>query len=218
MMSAKEIETLQKRSQKVALVILVIFVLLIGYSFVKLRTIKSEIDSAQTTRNNLLLEVKTLKDQADVLRGEVKALKKTKDELSLVAVKATNKLAEADSSSAQKFVDTTVKTSPSITQNLPIIYIQIYDRRQKTSVDAIAEKLRQQAYIIPGVESRPNKVKATEVFYFRAEDTQEAERIASILQASGVKDSEAKLAPEQFQGTVRPRQFEIWFSEKAFPP
>jgi len=207
MIAVNKIKDLQKYSQFIAFLVLIIFVALIGYSIIKLKSINSEISAAQVGRDKIRAEGDALKQENLALEKRNAALKTENFELIQYGSKANEKIAKTDPAGAKELVERSF---------VPTIYIQAYNKGQVGRVSQIAETLQREGYLIPGIEPRPNKVTATEVFYFHEEDKQEAEKLADLLRGEGVRDAEAKPAPEKYFGTVKRRQYEIWFSAQAF--
>lgn len=129
----------------------------------------------------------------------------------LVSEVATN-IAQADPSVAQATQNVTNEL-----KNIPArVYIQIGDEKQSDAAKAIQSKLRENDFNVPGIERVGNVPRATEVRYFRNDEKDEANRIVALLLSSNVPDAQAKyISGFENSKTLRPRQYEIWFSPAA---
>lgn len=98
------------------------------------------------------------------------------------------------------------------TKIIPLIYIQIRDESQRVKAKQIVTRLREQGYVVPGIERVDRGPTTTQVKFFRSDERGEAANIADILQGMGVKDAKPQLVPGFEHSTkLRARQYEIWF-------
>lgn len=130
--------------------------------------------------------------------------------------KAYNSLADTASASlppeqAQRAIEQSLNSNPAAARILPRVFIHIRSAAQRKKAAQIANLLREQGYIVPGVQivvqEGPDE---TQVRYFHPADQDEAGTIARTLTGAGI----AKVETDGVSGyaNIRARQYEIWFS------
>ncbi len=118
-----------------------------------------------------------------------------------------------DPEQAQKAIEQSLKSNPQAAAILPRVFIHIRAASQGSGAKQVAGTLRQQGYIVPGIQMVNKGPDETQVRYFHGTDQKEAKNIADLLVGSGVKD----VKPELIGGheDIRPRQYEIWFAPNS---
>lgn len=163
---------------------------------------KSQLDS----------ELDQLRTQKTQLQNQIADLEKQKADAEKLGSAVASAFFAANPKQAQKTIDDSVSSNPEAGVH-PRIFIHIRDNSQRPAVRPVAEALRQQGFVVPGiqilVDSGPNQ---TQVRYFHPTGEAEAQKILDQLTASGVKNVAPKpnLIPGQLE--IRQRQYEIWFA------
>lgn len=191
MIDLHKLSAIQKITQWVAAVGLLVFFALIIFSLFQLNKINHRI-SAKTT-------------ELEKLEKEVKGLQAQKEEL--------QKSIELSAEGTKKLVD----GNPQFRQILPRLYIQISDESQRDRANKIAGLLQQQGYVVPGIENVGRKgakvPDKTELRYYpdQPDTAMDLERLKAILGRAGVS-----YVPKALQYAdptkARPRHYELWFS------
>lgn len=98
------------------------------------------------------------------------------------------------------------------------IFLQIRDDRQRQAVGKIQEMLEANNYLVPGIETIANGPSATEVRYFKNNESEQAQKIADLLLKEKIPGVTAKyIAGFEKSKSIPAGQFEIWFAPDAFP-
>jgi hypothetical protein len=117
---------------------------------------------------------------------------------------------------AQKTLEESLNAAPDAVVH-PRIFFHIRSAAQRPTARQVADTLRQQGYVVPGiqilVESGPDEA---QVRYFHQTDEAEAQKILDQLTASGVKHVAPKPNFISGQVEIRQRQYEVWFAPDSF--
>ena len=91
---------------------------------------------------------------------------------------------------------------------------------QRRGARAIAAKLKENGYLVPGIENVEKKTRkqqtSSDLRYFHDDEVsqKDVDDIAGVLRGAGVAVSRTP----RTDSDVRPRQYEIWFGEDFSPP
>ncbi|MDD5322616.1 MAG: hypothetical protein PHD43_18780 [Methylococcales bacterium] len=97
------------------------------------------------------------------------------------------------------------------------IYLQIRNNGQRDAARKIQELLRNNHFIVPGIETLPSGPSATEVRYFRNNEAEQSQKIADLLLQQKIPGVTAKyIAGFENSKSIRLGHFEIWFAPDAF--
>lgn len=97
----------------------------------------------------------------------------------------------------------------------PRIYFHIADESQRAAAEQLAETLRAQGMLVPGIEQRDNSPADRQLRYFRSTEADEAARIASIL---GVSFILTAVPGYETSPTLRQRHYELWLGRSFAGP
>ena len=98
-----------------------------------------------------------------------------------------------------------------------IIYLQIRDNSQREAAQKLREWLKQQNYVVPGIEQLPKGPPSTEVRYFRAADANHAQVLVESLSKQKVANVTIRYIAGFEDSKIIPQgQYEIWFAPDAF--
>jgi hypothetical protein len=79
--------------------------------------------------------------------------------------------------------------------------------------------LRQAGFVVPGIEVRPERVRQTEVRYYKSAEAPQAEKIADVLRSMGEQVRPPQhLERYEHSNAVRPNHYEVWLSADKQPP
>jgi hypothetical protein len=100
----------------------------------------------------------------------------------------------------------------------PRVYIQIVNAGQRGRAAEVSRKLREQGFIVPGVENMERKGHRqpnSDVRFNPADESaaKDTEAIRAVLGGFGVKLREVKLS-----ANTRPRQYELWLGDDFATP
>jgi hypothetical protein len=125
---------------------------------------------------------------------------------------AAEQQARAIAESAQAAYMRLNDVAPKVAAN-PQVFFQIRDEGQRKDAQALAGRLRQEGFDVPGIQKVATGPEATEVRYFRPADEPGAKRIVKTLEQMRVS---AKAVPVQAFGQPD-RHFELWLALPAPP-
>ena len=119
-------------------------------------------------------------------------------------------------SNAVRVLDKLSQPDPAVVatiQQLPVrVYLQIFDEKQREKAQEIQTKLRQEGFLVPGIENVsekvPKSVKRTDVRFFNDSDADVANHVKDILIRNGFPTVDV-LHPKI---KANPRTLEIWFA------
>ncbi len=166
---------------------------------------KSQLDS----------EIAQLKTQKKQLEEQTTVLEKQKAEAEKLGSEVASAYYASNPKQAQKTLEASLNSVPDAGVH-PRIFLHIRSAAQRPAARQVADTLRQQGYLVPGiqilVESGPDE---TQVRYFHPTDQAEAQKILDQLTASGVKNVASKPNLILGQVEIRQRQYEIWFAPNS---
>jgi hypothetical protein len=127
---------------------------------------------------------------------------------------ASAALSKLPTTEAKEVIAAAAESNPNAATT-PRVFIQIYDEEQRAKAREVAQALKSSGLIVPGIERRPEKVDGNQVKYFRREDKDAANKVASIFAGQGFADAKAV-----FVGGIKapPGQIEIWFAPAIAKP
>jgi FtsZ-binding cell division protein ZapB len=156
-------------------------------------------------------DILQLKQQKAALEKETEELKAQRDAYRTLANTTT---ASLDPEQAQKAIEQSLSSNPEAARVLPRIFVHIRAASQRAKASKIANALRQQGSIVPGVQILVNEgPDETQVRYFHPTDEEEAGKIAQAISDAGGPKAVIKLVSGY--PNIRPRQYEIWFTADA---
>ena len=104
-------------------------------------------------------------------------------------------------------------TAVATIQQLPArVYLQIFDEKQREQAQALQLSLRQQGFLVPGIENVGEKaqaIKHTEIRFFDGSDKDTAKQVKDILNHSGFSTVEVR----QPKIKANPRTLEVWLAK-----
>jgi hypothetical protein len=175
------------------------------------------IPSLYEMKRSLTKDVESLRDEKLSLVKEKEDLTKKNEELRTLGADALNNSVDGskekpeDVNKSKERVDRVVNANPSAAALIPRVYIQIQVDSQRPRANKIVEFLKARHYVVYGIETRPVKISTTLIKYFFDSDKDAAKSLADLLRQQGVTDATPQYT-QGYEGSVKPGQFEIWFS------
>ena len=181
-----------------ATVVTIILASLIPGLLSRKASLESDIGQLQRQKAQLQQETQQLRTRSDQTAAAFRSL-------------ANTTAASLSPQQAQQAIEQSVNASPEAAKILPRIFIHIRAASQRPRASEIAATLRQQGYIVPGVEILVDKGPSkTQVRYFHSSDEEGAAKIADQLSKLGVSQPQTQLVSNY--PNVRSSQYEIWFA------
>ncbi len=205
MIDLKKLQTIQKISQIVAVVSLVVFGLLIGASVSRLRSIerkeqelKDRVAELTTTRARLIEDIEAKEKKAAALEEKVKFSQKV--------------LARTPPAAVEQAVREEIEANPRAAQIVSRVYFHIRDEEQRAKAEQVAGLVADGGFLVPGIENvGRNSPSRTELKYFRKDHSEDVSGILNVLKSAGVQ-VEAKYVPGyENSRSIRPRHYEVFF-------
>ena len=207
-LNLRRLERIQRFLQYLTGFVLLIFIISICVSAWQLSRIRKEIRTQEQT----LIDNKKLIDSQ---KQEIAGL--TNGYITLVSGVQGLTLSGSESKPDQQKIKDAVERSLAqtvdATQLPPRIYVQIAREEQRKRAAEVAHQLQASGYIVPGIENVRGKAPNTSELRFCPKDNSVDQDLAGItkaLQAISVSVTSVRLPN---CGNVRPRHYEIWFSE-----
>ena len=95
---------------------------------------------------------------------------------------------------------------------LPRIYIHIRAEEDRKYSASVAEKLKTNGFVVPGIERLVDRgPSSSQLRYFRKSEEPEAKRIVDFLKSNGVDVSPKYIAGYEASDKIRPGHYELWF-------
>ena len=230
MIDLKKLDAIQKIAQRVALLSLVIFIILIAFSGYKLYSINRQIDDKSKELEDKINWIKQKDEELAAKQAQLDALAKKYGRLSDLygktvaaapesAKQAAVREIEANPKTAQATIDV-IEANPVTAKILPPrVYIQIKDESQRARAKEVAEKLKAGGLIVPGIENVGEKAPPqTELRYFNQAASNEVSNITDILQGENIKVKEVLVPGQENANKIRARHYELWFGADFPPP
>ena len=213
-----KLELLRRWSQYAAAVVLVVFVVLIGLSWLQLRRINNEVHAADEKLNAKKREIDELVIAADNLKKEISALDKQNGKLTAANTtlnEVTDSLAKQAPDQVKQALEASIATTKDPNQLPPRIYIQIADKTEFTRATEAGRELQKRGYIIPPIEIvGSDRIPDRSQLRYYANDSfapADSTDILSTLEGLGIH-LEAKSMNNR-SAPPRPRHYELWFGK-----
>ena len=208
-LNLRRLEQIQKLLQYGAVVVFLIFLGLIAFSYFEWQKIEEEIAGQR----------KTLKEQQDNINENEQTIKAQKDEIraktDLVAGLAEASRESYTNNAAQetekrRIIEMSIPQDLSVGQIPPRVYFQIGREDQRKRAAAVARIFQRAGYVVPGIEIVKEKASGQiELRYCSTDDTvkQDLEDITNVLMKLSLKPTPRLVRC----GNVRPRHYQVWF-------
>jgi hypothetical protein len=169
----------------------------LGASAVQLRSMRKEVAALDATKQRLQTEI-------DARQRQLEAVKRRSAEIQTA-------LLPAEGPPEKDRIERSLRTAA--VSVLPRIYIHIANESQRPVAQKAVEALREQAYLVPGIENVGSKAPArTQLKYFTKDDEAECTKILQVIRNVGIA-VEPSYQPQYAEG-LRPHHFELWFGEQ----
>ncbi len=120
---------------------------------------------------------------------------------------------EATNSEVHKVADEIVVESKIRARQLQRVFIHIRSESQRQTANAVTEWLKEEGYIMPGIELLREKGPArNQLRYFKKAEEKEARIIAGILAKHSIEVTVVYLKRYEQSGTIGPGHFELWMA------
>lgn len=207
MIDESKLDKLKLISNLVAALSVVVFIVLLGYSASKLRSLNEEIGSRkhqleelEKKRAGLEAQTRELEDTVKVLEGRKTLLESVIDQFPQESARAYEKAMASRSAFESQGAE----------EVEPLVYIQISDESQRQRAQALADALQERGYTVPDIENVSKKPggapRDTQLRLFPGSDKEDKEQLLRVLEAEGIKAE-----PRTLPLVARPNQYEIWF-------
>jgi len=216
----RKLENIQKLFQYATILVLLVFIGLIAYSYFKLQDINKKIESGNQqllTQNDQIA-----KNQAkiDSQNNVIKSQQQTNTILQNVTQSISEKSPE-QGEEIKKAIEKSVAQTPKGSQVPARIYIQIAHEDQRARATKVAKLLQAKGFIVPGIENVEKKSKLTdrsEIRYCNIGNStdKDVNDIVEIVQNLSISLTKQEL--HQNCDKVRPRHYEIWFGHSFSMP
>ena len=101
----------------------------------------------------------------------------------------------------------------------PRVYFHIRNESQRAKAVKIASEIALHSDVgVPGVQRVDRGPLVSELRYFRRSEEQEARQISEALASLGLKLETKYISGYELSTSIRPRHYELWFSEEDLPP
>ena len=118
----------------------------------------------------------------------------------------------ANQPAAPSDLDTAVAKINEYSEKLPTrVYIQIKDNAQEPLASQIQGRLRQDGFVVPGIEVVHRMRTRTELRYFHKSDDETAQKLAGTIQQTTTFTVPTRLVPG-YENRVPVNQFELWMA------
>lgn len=213
-----KLELLRRWSQYAAVVVLVVFIVLIGLSWIQLRRINNEVAAADEKLNGKKREIDQLVIEAEKLKAENGALEKKNGALTTANTtlnEVTDSLGKQAPEQVKQAFEASIATAKDPNKIPPRVYIQIGGEAELKRATDAGHELQRRGYIIPPIENVgsdriPDK---SQLRYYANDSFAQADSkdILSTLDGLGIhvepKSMNNRGAPP------RPRHYELWFGK-----
>lgn len=230
----EKLRRIKRLSQVGAVLSLLVFIVLFGYSIHKLQAINAEIDESGGKLAKMQKDLKDKEDQLTLKNDELKlktdefnARRIAVEELTTRYEKLNDLVAEIEKAnpavvaSAEKVTDEkNAQENPGARKARPLVFLHIADESQRKRATEIGKKLQAQGYVVPGVENvreRAPKM-GTQLRFFRRNDEGAADinGIMAVLKGENIEAQPVTLSLK-YAGSATARQYEIWFGADLKP-
>jgi len=214
------LEERQRRSQRVAVRVVwgsvvtagVVLAFLIGVGSWRVRALSQQ--EAQ-----LRSDVSRLNDEATAAKDRAAAASKQAQQAEEKQRAIAQTLATVPEAEQKAAVERSLAAAPQNAALLPRIYMQIVDPADRPRAEKVRAALRSAGYIVLGIETRTDVkgLQVSDVRYYRESESDEAKRIAAILENAGEERVKTAIVPERYRNSpnVRPNHFEVWLAPQA---
>ena len=223
------LERLQRLLQYGAALVLLVFVALIALAWTELSDLNRRRDKAREALTKAEQELAAVNGQLALKKNALDAAQSVNTVLSNVAdayKEEHPEKAELVNTALRNAVETSITESAgqggpqtqAAEQVPPRVYIQIMNSGQRARAAEVSRKLREQGFIVPGVENMERKGhrQSSSDVRFNPSDgssAEDAKKIHAVLGDFGIKLKEVKLSAD-----TRPRQYELWLGDDFVAP
>ena len=173
---------------------------------------KAQLD---TEIQQLTAQKTKLQDEMTELQKQTAELEKQKADAERIGSALASAYYATNPAQVQKTLEESVSSNPRAAA-LPRIFIHIRADSQRSAAEKIAGTLRQNGYHVPGIQilvkMGPDE---TQVRYFHPAEENEAQKLLSLLSASGVKNVAKRPNFVSGHSEIRSLQYEIWFAPNS---
>jgi len=213
-LNLRRLEHIQRLLQYGAVLVFVVFLGLITFSYFQWREIERQIAAQR----------ETLKQQTDTLKQQQQEMKQNQEKID--AQKAlldsfANVFREVDARTTgtqgqenQRTIELSIPKDVNARQVPARIYFQIAREDQRRHAAEVARQLQDGGYLVPGIENVGRKASGpTELRFCATDDTakKDVDDITNLMAKLSIK-----VKPQVIRsgcGNVRPRHYEIWFGD-----
>lgn len=123
---------------------------------------------------------------------------------------------KAPKAQMERAINATLQENPKVAEIIPRIYIQIGSESQRAPARALASKLEDAGYIMPGIELVSGfKGQKSDVRHYSDDQNtkKELQRLIELLNGQGVRPISKYLPQFRNLAQSRPLQFELWLGQ-----
>jgi len=213
-LNLRRLEDIQRLLQYGAVLVFVVFLGLITFSYFQWRKIERQI-AAQ--RETLKQQTDTLKQQQQEIKQnqeKIDAQKAVLDGFSEVIRESVPMRSNTQAAGEQRTIELSIPKDVNARQVPARVYFHIAREDQRRRAGGVARQLQDGGYLVPGIEYVGQRAPGpSELRFCATDDTakQDVDGITNLMAKLSIK-----LKPQVIRsgcGNVRPRHYEIWFGD-----
>ncbi len=207
-----------ERKSWIEIILMPLVVALVGIVGTHLITVQQEKNArekAAADRQIKILEIFsqkiTSKDQAERILA-LRLLTAVDGDLAAKLALAVSQT-EPQKSEVRKVASSVAEEATARAGLLPRVYVHIRQEEDRSAARSVAEKLRKEGLIVPGIERLVDVgPSSSELRYFRKGDEAEANRIVESLRAQGVNVNLKYISGYETSQAIQAKHYELWFA------
>jgi hypothetical protein len=210
-LNLRKLEKIQRRLQYGAVLVLVVFIALILFSWFQLRGINKEIEEKKSTLERVSGELKDKEKELESKKTEYAELENKFRALQVKTRALSATVGFNDNPEDAKGVEQIIEQANGNKAQLPPrIYISIHDGQQKRAGE-IASQLQARGYVVPRINVGNYAPRVSELRYYQpGASPDDVNDLSNFLSSKGIKFIVPKPSTSD---RVRPRHYEIAFSD-----
>ena len=216
-LNLRKLESIQRLLQYGAVLVLLVFIALIVFSWFQLRGINRDIASKKEELRSADATIAQQNKEIEKNLGIINSQKELIGGLT-ESTRAISENNPAQGNLIKETIENSIGQDTNIAEIPPRIYIQIAREDQRKAAGEMARQLQARGFVVPGIENIQGKASVpsvTQLRYYQTGASQDdVNKISEYIRSINIKlDVPGPLR----SGKARPRHYELWFSND-FPP
>jgi hypothetical protein len=211
-LNLRKLEDIQKLFQYGAVVVFLVFVGLIAFSYFQTRKITRLIAEQRGTLANQKIEIERQREEMKQNQEKIDAQKAVLDSFAN-AIRESPTASNTQGAQEQRQIELSIPKDVNARQVPARVYFQIGREDQRRHAAAVARQLQDNGYLVPGIENvGPKASGQTELRFCTSDEAakQDLDQITNLLIKLSIK---VKQQPISNCRNVRPRHYEVWFGD-----